>query len=631
MMTNSYFSCSECTKPFMIKLMPEKQSIYKYCRCGNSIEEPIKSFQAQFKNTNIINILQRAYNNDYEDCNKYCVECDIYFNEKDTEHSDHNIIDLTKEININEIERNINAIKSQTMHLKECKTKIINELVELVNNVQSSYEQFINNIQYVINYITILKDIYKTYKHNYSLIDTLINNTHFPEFPQQKEFKLTNNYYTDGMEFINYINNSLIPISKIHTINVLQDNQYNIEIQLKNRITYLKYGLYIGDTINKDSKGTLIDFKGEKYVGYWSIVNGNIVGLGKKYYKNGDIGFGTFSNFKREGYCKRTWKVGGYVQGNYKNGLPNGFIELSYSDRDLFIGEYKDGKAEGYGQRKYPTGDTFEGEYRDDEKLFGIYISLNGNKYEGEWKNNECEGYGIRYYINGDNYKGEWKNGNAEGYGIKYFNNGDKYKGEWKNDKMEGYGIYIWKDGRTYQGYLFDNKSKGYGIQHYSDGKYKGNWKDDLKNGYGVYQYKNGDRYEGEWKESKKEGYGLFYFNNGEKHEGIFKNGLIEGVGCCYNSKGDLYQGEYKKGKPKGICTIIYKNGDRYEGENENFIKKGKGMMYYSNGDRYEGEWNNDMKNGEGTMYYKNGKIEQGNWEKDKFKPSFFARLFSFK
>ena len=149
MKRNSYFSCSECTKPFMIKLMPEKQSIYKYCRCGNSIEEPIKSFQAQFKNTNIINILQRAYNNDYEDCNKYCVECDIYFNEKDTEHSDHNIIDLTKEININEIERNINAIKSQTMHLKECKTKIINELVELVNNVQSSYEKWINNLKYV--------------------------------------------------------------------------------------------------------------------------------------------------------------------------------------------------------------------------------------------------------------------------------------------------------------------------------------------------------------------------------------------------------------------------------------------------------------------------------------------------
>ena len=54
-------------------------------------------------------------------------------------------------------------------------------------------------------------------------------------------------------------------------------------------------------------------------------------------------------------------------------------------------------------------------------------------------------------------------------------------------------------------------------------------------------------------------------------------------------------------------------------------------MMYYSNGDRYEGEWNNDMKNGEGTMCYKNGKIEQGNWEEDKFKPSLFARLFSFK
>ena len=607
MTRNSYFSCSECTKPFMIKLMPEKQSIYKYCRCGNSIEEPIKSFQAQFKNTNIINILQKAYNNDYEDCNNYCVECDIYFNEKSTKHSEHNIIDLTKEININEIESNINAIKSQTMYLKECKTTIINQLINLVNNIQSSYEQFVNNIQYVINYITILKDIYKTNKHNYSLIDTLINNTHFPEFPEQKEFKLTNNCYTDGIEYINYINSSLIPIGKIHTINVLQEDQYNIDIQLKNIITYLKYGLYIGNTIDKDSKGTLIDFKGEKYIGYWSIVNGNIVGLGKKYYKNGDIGFGTFNNFKRDGYCKRTWKIGGYIQGQYKNDLPNGFIE-EYYDGDLFIGEYKDGKYEGYGQMKYSDGDTFEGEYRDDELHFGTYTWSDGEKYEGEWKNNKKEGYGIKYY-----------------------SKGDKYKGEWKNGKFEGYGIYLRKDGRTYQGYFFNSKRKGYGILHNSDGKYKGYWKDGLKDGYGVYQYKNGEKYEGEWKESKKEGYGLFYQANGEKHEGVFENGLIEGIGCGNNSKGDLYQGEYKKGKPKGLCTIIYKNGDRYEGENEDYIKKGKGLMYYSNGDRYEGEWNNDMKNGEGTMYYKNGKIEQGNWEEDKFKPSFFARLLSFK
>ena len=89
----------------------------------------------------------------------------------------------------------------------------------------------------------------------------------------KKKFQLTNNCYSDGREFINYINQSFIPIGKIHTINVLQEDQYNIEIQLKNRIQYLKDGLYTGDTIDKDSKGTLFGFKGEKYVGHWSIVN----------------------------------------------------------------------------------------------------------------------------------------------------------------------------------------------------------------------------------------------------------------------------------------------------------------------------------------------------------------------
>ena len=39
-------------------------------------------------------------------------------------------------------------------------------------------------------------------------------------------------------------------------------------------------------------------------------------------------------------------------------------------------------------------------------------------------------------------YIGEVVNGIKEGKGIIYWNNGDRYEGEWRNDRMDGKGIY---------------------------------------------------------------------------------------------------------------------------------------------------------------------------------------------
>ena len=59
------------------------------------------------------------------------------------------------------------------------------------------------------------------------------------------------------------------------------------------------------------------------------------------------------------------------------------------------------------------------------------------------------EGYGIYriyYFSDGDKYEGEWKNDKREGYGI-YYSDRDKYEGEWKNDLKDGYGIYYYSNG----------------------------------------------------------------------------------------------------------------------------------------------------------------------------------------
>jgi hypothetical protein len=44
----------------------------------------------------------------------------------------------------------------------------------------------------------------------------------------------------------------------------------------------------------------------------------------------------------------------------------------------------------------------------------GTYIYPNGNKYEGEFRNNVPFGYGTMYYKNGKSIKGKWKWGRPD-------------------------------------------------------------------------------------------------------------------------------------------------------------------------------------------------------------------------
>jgi len=47
---------------------------------------------------------------------------------------------------------------------------------------------------------------------------------------------------------------------------------------------------------------------------------------------------------------------------------------------------------------------------------------------------------GEFHYYNGDKYVGEWKDDQQEGYGNYFHANGEKYEGQWKNGKMNGSG-----------------------------------------------------------------------------------------------------------------------------------------------------------------------------------------------
>ena len=81
----------------------------------------------------------------------------------------------------------------------------------------------------------------------------------------------------------------------------------------------------------------------------------------------------------------------------------------------------------------------------------GIMYYNNGNRYEGDFKNDKFEGKGIFYFdrepFKGVIYEGDWRNGKQEGKGIYYLSNGDRRMGDFYNGKEIGKHVKLTKNG----------------------------------------------------------------------------------------------------------------------------------------------------------------------------------------
>jgi hypothetical protein len=115
-------------------------------------------------------------------------------------------------------------------------------------------------------------------------------------------------------------------------------------------------------------------------------------------------------------------------------------------------------------------------------------VTLDGTKFEGEWRNGLPSDYGTFFYKSGGKYVGEFITTKEtfiyHGRGTETLPNGEKYMGEWKDDKLNGKGAAIFTDGAKYVGEYKDNKRNGRGT--YTDSKGKstsGRYEDDKKVG----------------------------------------------------------------------------------------------------------------------------------------------------
>jgi hypothetical protein len=313
---------------------------------------------------------------------------------------------------------------------------------------------------------------------------------------------------------------------------------------------------YIGDykNNNRDGQGIYFYANGDKYIGEFknNRFNGKgtfIYGLNTK--SAGYKYIGEFKNGKRNGQGIMTYPDGQIYQGSWSNDERKGQGILTFLSSSKWEGQWDDSKLNGYAIKYFANGTIDkQGIFKDDEFLyaqtktlvncpssgyfhncFGLYEWENGDKYVGEWQNNNRNGQGTYTHVSGNKYIGEFKDNKRNGQGTFIWADGDKYVGEYKNNEQNGQGTYTWTNGDKYVGEYKNNEQNGQGTYTYSPRsewaghKYVGEFKNGLFNGQGTYTYADGSRDVGTWKNDKLNGYAIKYFANGSiKQEGIFKD-----------------------------------------------------------------------------------------------------------
>ena len=271
------------------------------------------------------------------------------------------------------------------------------------------------------------------------------------------------------------------------------------------------------------------------------------------------------------------------------------------SDDHLFVVVGNDGKCE-YG--------------RGTEKQDGFNDCEKHRKEKGI--NGECKLFAIgkkKFIENKTALKTGCIKGNCvNGKGTFIWPNGDKYNGNWKNQKPHGLGTFIWVNGTKYIGDWEFGIQNGQGTVTWANGdKYIGGRKNGQADGQGTFIFANGITQSGEWKNGN-----LIERDSSGKAIGCVEGNCDNGKGTGVWEKGFKYVGEWKMQNMHGFGIGTWPNGDRYEGDWVNGQRTGQGKYFYSGGGVYTGEWKNNNRHGEGTMIWNDGVKEVAIWEMDK-------------
>ena len=494
-----YYNCTECNSLIEILSINEKENTIEFI-CSNQHKKlmPIKEFLDKMMDNDNVDInkdICQIHKNQYMsfcfDCKKHlCKDClktrdHIY-------HNKNNIIEIQpiktelkiiKKI-VKYYDDKLEKLKNKKFLIKKrlnsfldkCKTNIDNILQKEINNsetkkklelennkikfssdikkIREKYEREIKNLKEIFNKNEIIIDnkyqikkekLELYYKYKFLLyqnkcddilrkvsfdknIENLTNLKRLNELVYNTYNLYNNNYYNSKN-----INNIIISLhqNNIHFKSFIQNesSETDYEIILKSLFKNVKKEVTqrnINDE-NFDSNqyfSQLEDFEKQKLL-LERKLNEKIIEFKKK----------------ENDYQSQIAKLKNNIDEN--KFLMNSSLSSSNEKKEYkegrYIGSIIDGKREG----------------------IGIFIYVNGKRYEGEWKNDKIDGRGIMFYKNGDKYDGYFANNKKEGKGTYYYNNGNTYVGDWKNDKKGGKGIFYGKEGQRKMGDYFEGKPIG--------------------------------------------------------------------------------------------------------------------------------------------------------------------------
>jgi hypothetical protein len=494
-----YYNCTECNALIEILSIDEKENTIEFL-CSNQHKKlmPIKEFLDKMMDNDNVDInkdICQIHKNQYMsfcfDCKKHlCKDClktrdHIY-------HNKNNIIEIQpiktelkiiKKI-VKYYDDKLEKLKNKKFLIKKrlnsfldkCKTDIDNILQKEINNsetkkklelennkikfssdikkIREKYEREIKNLKEIFNKNEIIIDnkyqikkekLELYYKYKFLLyqnkcddilrkvsfdknIENLTNLKRLNELVYNTYNLYNNNYYNSKN-----INNIIISLhqNNIHFKSFIQNesSETDYEIILKSLFKNVKKEVTqrnINDE-NFDSNqyfSQLEDFEKQKLL-LERKLNEKIIEFKKK----------------ENDYQSQIAKLKNNIDEN--KFLMNSSLSSSNEKKEYkegrYIGSIIDGKREG----------------------IGIFIYVNGKRYEGEWKNDKIDGRGIMFYKNGDKYDGYFVNNKKEGKGTYYYNNGNTYVGDWKNDKKGGKGIFYGKEGQRKMGDYFEGKPIG--------------------------------------------------------------------------------------------------------------------------------------------------------------------------
>ena len=274
---------------------------------------------------------------------------------------------------------------------------------------------------------------------------------------------------------------------------------------------------------------------------------------------------------------------------------------------------------------------------------YGVSTCPNGDRYEGEWRNDKAHGKGAETWgiglWKGDRYEGDFVEGKRHGKGNYYAANSNRYEGDWVESDMSGKGIFKWGHGEfkgaRYEGDFVKGVRTGKGTYYWPNGnRYEGDWLRGDYTGEGVFYWANGDRYEGDFVDDYRSGKGVFYWANRNRYEGDFVEGDRTGKGTFYwgygKYKGDRYEGDFVKGVRTGKGTYYWPSGNHYEGDWVDNEITGEGIKYRADGSRYEGQWRKGDRRGDGIEYDIDGKAYIQEWRGTRRSSVAAQKSFSF-